>query len=181
MSLFSMFPGLGLNDINIIPYEARFTSNIAGSVNAGAITWDQITSQAHEALSSSMYYIHTLSYNMNLDQDILLNALDKDFKNGFLELDIISRDDQEIMNKSKIKFANYVNDRPLGLSYQVRRSNNVNSKQPIDFKVSGQILQTNDVITHLSNIGADTLDLYVQCVIVGINNQRWIEKNFIQG
>jgi hypothetical protein len=181
MDLLKMFPGLKLNELNIIPYEARFTSNVAGSVNHGFITWDNILSDAHDALSSTMYFLASASYNVNLDQDDLLNALDRNFNNGFLGLDIISQDDKEVLNKSKINFANYVNDRQLGVSYQVRRSNQPNQRQKIQFRVKGQVKQTNAIVAHLSDIGETTLDLYVNAVIVGVNNQQWIEKYFLQG
>lgn len=181
MNLLEMFPSLSLNEINPIPFVAKFESDVAGSIESGKITWDLVETTAHRALSGSMYFLNNISFNMGLNQDVLLNALDPDYNNGFIHLDIISEDDKETYNKQPIKFANYVNDKFMGIAYQSRRSSNRTKSQNIKYRLSGQILQTADIITHLSSIGKTTLDAYIVADIYGITNQQWIKEYFLQG
>jgi hypothetical protein len=180
-SLLQKFPGLSLNDINPIPYEARFTSADAGSINLNAITWDNVLSDVHKALSSQVYYIDTFNFSVNLDKDVFLDALDPAFNRGFFKLDIISKDDKEVLNKSQINFADFAYNRQIGNSYSIQRSDFDNQEQQIQFRLSGQILQTNEVIQRLSEVGATTLDIYVSTVIYAINNQKWASRYFIEG
>lgn len=176
-SLLEKFPGLTYADISAVPYEARFTSAPAGSINSGKITWNLISSFAHNALQGSFYFIDSISFNCGIDKAIFLNALDGDYNNGFINIDIFKTLENIPANETPITFANYRDDVPYNMSYRSNR----NEKQAINFRANGQLNQTAEIVNYLSDQGKNTIDLYVSTVIYQISNSDWVAKYFEQG